>query len=290
MYFRGASEICTATAYLTSGKDDIGRMEIRLLYGNELQWAVYTANEVFENCIRPYARTREEVDQYYRYVQTEYLWQEMSAGRLFLWGAFENGQMCAVSAMQNVGHITMLYVRPYYGRRRVGTQLLNTMCSYAATRLGKARVTVNVMPVSCASYFYHMGFTPIQGSPMSNIYISLERRTWMAAQGYARNDKPMYGNIAYTGPNYGPAYRIMKPEKPKKQKKTDVTYPTKKVSTKLIVGLAAGVLVFSVSVIAGITIHHMVKEGLVTESGYDTGGPDGTEGEFLEGLGAAEEL
>ena len=38
--------------------------------------------------------------------------QEMLAGRLFLWGAFENGQMCGVSAMQNVGHITALYVRP----------------------------------------------------------------------------------------------------------------------------------------------------------------------------------
>lgn len=263
-------------------------MEIRLLYGNELQWAVYTANEVFENCVRPYARTREEVDQYYRYVQTEYLWQEMSAGRLFLWGAFENGQMCAVSAMQNVGHITMLYVKPYYGRRRVGTQLLNTMCTYAATMLGKVRVTVNVMPVSCASYFYHAGFTPIQGSPVSNIYISLERRIWMVPrQGYAGNYNPVYGNAAYTGPNYGPAYRIMTPQKPKKP---EVTYPTKKVSAKVIVGLAAGVLVFSAAVITGITAHHMAKDGLLTETGYEAENSDGTEAEFLEGLGEAEEL
>ena len=115
-------------------------MEIRLLDRSELQWAVYTANEVFDNLVRPYLRSQEEADAYYRLVRMEYLWQEMNAGRLFLWGAFEKGQMCAVSAMQDVGCITMLYVRPQYGRRHIGMQLVNQMCHYAAAFLEVVRV------------------------------------------------------------------------------------------------------------------------------------------------------
>ena len=106
-------------------------MEIRLLYGNELQCAIYTANQVYEVCVRPYAR-QEDAAQYYGYVRLENLWQEMSAGRLYLWGAFENGQMCGVGAMQNVGHITMLYVKPQFARRHVGAELVHLCRVYAA--------------------------------------------------------------------------------------------------------------------------------------------------------------
>ena len=115
-------------------------MEIRLLYGNEIQWAVQTAHEVYEQCVRPYARNAAEVQQYYDYMNLPNLSQEMLAGRLFLWGAFENGQMCGVSAMQNVGHITALYVRPQYFRRRIGSNLVDRMCNFAASRLQCGRV------------------------------------------------------------------------------------------------------------------------------------------------------
>ena len=123
-------------------KEEQIQMEIRLLYGNEIQWAVQTAHEVYEQCVRPYTRNAAEVQQYYDYMNLPNLSQEMLAGRLFLWGAFENGQMCGVSAMQNVGHITALYVRPQYFRRRIGSNLVDRMCNFAASRLQCGRVTV----------------------------------------------------------------------------------------------------------------------------------------------------
>lgn len=127
-------------------KEEQIQMEIRLLYGNEIQWAVQTAHEVYEQCVRPYTRNAAEVQQYYDYMNLPNLSQEMLAGRLFLWGAFENGQMCGVSAMQNVGHITALYVRPQYFRRRIGSNLVDRMCNFAASRLQCGRVTVQVAP------------------------------------------------------------------------------------------------------------------------------------------------
>lgn len=157
-------------------------MEIRLLYGNELQQAVFAAHEVFEAGVRPFIRTQQEADWFYQYVRPEQLWQEMNGRSLFLWGAFENGFLCAVGAIRNSGQITMLYVRPHYVRRRIGLQLVNAMSAYAANVLGRERVTINVTPVSAASYFYHIGFTMIQGSMPGETYIPLERRIWSIPQ------------------------------------------------------------------------------------------------------------
>lgn len=209
-------------------------MDIRLLYENEVQMAVYTVQEIFEMCVRPYIRSPKEAEQFYGYVRPENLWQEMHEGRLIMWGAFDGGRMCAVAAMQSVGHITMLYVRPQYSRRRIGTRMLSYMCEYAANILHKERVTANVMPVVAAPYFYKNGFTLMQNVPWADTFVSLERQT--------------------VG---------MKPQKPK------VTYKAKTVSPKRIVALVTGVLIFSFAVMTGVTVYHMATDGLLTEAEYE---------------------
>ena len=146
-----------------------------------------TAHEVYEQCVRPYARNAAEVQQYYDYMNLPNLSQEMLAGRLFLWGAFENGQMCGVSAMQNVGHITALYVRPQYSGRRIGSNLVDRMCNFAASRLQCGRVTV----AGCAGGgkpFLPHGIYADSGAP-AGMYVPLERRIWSVpmTQGYMGN-------------------------------------------------------------------------------------------------------
>lgn len=273
-------------------------MEIRLLYGNELQCAIYTANQVYEVCVRPYAR-QEDAAQYYGYVRLENLWQEMSAGRLYLWGAFENGQMCGVGAMQNVGHITMLYVKPQFARRHVGTELVNRMCIYAASMLHREHVTICVPPV-VAPYFYHIGFTLIQGSEAGRSYVPLERRIWSVPQtdpvnigygipqiypGNAGYGMPQTypGNAGYGMPQAYPGnmgYGMSAPIP-----KREVTYPTKKVSAKKIIALASAVLLFAFVVITGVTVHHMVNGESAQRIVWD-----GTDEELPEEFGEIEEL
>ena len=58
------------------------------------------AHEIYEQCVRYQIATAEEVGQFYGYVRTEYLWEEMTADRLFVWGVWEEGQLYGVSAMQ----------------------------------------------------------------------------------------------------------------------------------------------------------------------------------------------
>lgn len=256
-------------------------MEIRLLCGNELQWAVNTANEVFERCVRPYVRSNEETAQYYNYVRLEYLWQEMSAGRLLLWGAFENGQMCAVSAMQSVGHVTMLYVRPQYSGRHVAMRLLDEMCGYAASVLGRERVTIHVTPVASASFFYHVGFTTIQGAPLCNGYMPLERRIWSVPQGYQTYANGGYGRAA-AGKAVYPGYTAYG-NATGKQEKPVVTYPVKKLSAKTIVCTVLTVLALALAIVIGTTAHHIAVDGLKTETDYWNENPvDLTPEEFGE--------
>ncbi len=194
-------------------------MDIRLLQEQEIQMAVYTAQQIYEMCVRPYARSQQEVDWFYGYARVENLWQEMHEGRLIMWGAFDGGRMCAVSAMQTAGHITMLYVRPEYAGRKIGTKLLNYMCAYAQGILHKGKVTANIMPTAAAPYFYKQGFEMMQDVPWSDVYLSLERQTaW----------QPMGKEI--------------------------LTYKKKPVSPIVIVALTAGVLAFSFLVIVGVTL------------------------------------
>ena len=247
-------------------KEEQIQMEIRLLYGNEIQWAVQTAHEVYEQCVRPYTRNAAEVQQYYDYMNLPNLSQEMLAGRLFLWGAFENGQMCGVSAMQNVGHITALYVRPQYFRRRIGSNLVDRMCNFAASRLQCGRVTVQAAP-SAANYFYHTGFTLIQGAP-AGMYVPLEGRIWSVpmTQGYM-------GNIGGSGSTsaQGGGVPVAQP----RRTKPEITYPKKKVSARVVLWLTAVTIAFAVAVVTGITVYHITQEGIT--GGYEMPDPVGDE-------------
>lgn len=79
-------------------------MEIRLLNTEELQQASEAALEGFG----------EGGEAYRRYVDPDHLWVEMCKNKLFLWGAFENSVLCAVSAMETDGQITVFAVRQAY--------------------------------------------------------------------------------------------------------------------------------------------------------------------------------
>lgn len=201
-------------------------MEVRLLNGNDIQWAVHTANEVFEYCNRSCVRNQDEIRQHYDYVRPEVLLQEQNAGRLILWGAFENGQMCAVSAMQNVGHITMLYVIPPYQRRGLGNWMLNEMLGFADHVLHLPRVTINVTPVAYATFFYRRGFYRMPGMPFYTPYVSLEH------------------------PLMGASMPAPKPE---------ATYPKKKVPTKTLLLITAVTLLLCFGIGVIVTVLHMIN-------------------------------
>lgn len=152
-------------------------MNIRLLQENEIQRAVNVAHETYRTCLLPLVRMEEEVRQYNNYVNYQNLWSQVQGGTLFLWGLFEKEELCAVSAMRNNGHITMLYVRPAFQRKGYGTTLLSWMRGWAKKYLRLKKVTVNVTPAVQAGYFAHVGFRQIPVAVQQASFLPMEAKT-----------------------------------------------------------------------------------------------------------------
>lgn len=150
-------------------------MEFRILEEQELTNASGLSRFVFDNCLKnrmEFPQTSTYVEDYLKY---ENLLQMCQEEKLFVWGAFENEQLIAVSGMQSDGMITMLYVLPQFAGRGCGTNLLQIMRVYAKENLGLLKVTLNATPAWTAYYFAKQGFSFTNGKqnmrvPFVNMY------------------------------------------------------------------------------------------------------------------------
>jgi len=139
------------------------KMEIKILQTEEVPKAVQLARGVFEYCLRNTINEAQLIESFYTYVREENIRQLMETQKLTIWAAYdEQNNMVAVSGMQSEGHITLLYVMPYYQRRGYGKKLLLTMREYAREKLELAQVTVNAMPAWTADYFTKRRFHPME--------------------------------------------------------------------------------------------------------------------------------
>lgn len=123
-------------------------MEVRMLQSHETMWAVQLMQDIYNQCIRPTVNSEEEVAKFFRYVNPENFQNEMNQGRLTLWGAFDRGCMCGVSALQSDGHVSVLYVRPEYRSLKVDAALSKRMKRYTENVLGIGGVRYPTKKVS----------------------------------------------------------------------------------------------------------------------------------------------
>ena len=139
-------------------------MRIKRLTEEQLPEALSIARGVFDYCLRQQITDLEMVHIFLQYSEPEHVKKMMEEGKLILWGAYEQGNMVAMSGMQNEGHITMLYVLPVYQKRGWGKKLLEEMRTYAYSEYNLSRVTLSAMPAWTADYFTKQHFMPIPTS------------------------------------------------------------------------------------------------------------------------------
>jgi GNAT superfamily N-acetyltransferase len=133
-------------------------MEVRVLTEMEIYQAAELAVSVYNYCLRQSVFPQNLTDTFLQYAEAGHLMRMLQEGKLKLWGIWNGGQLCAMSAMQTEGHITMLYVHPAFQRRGFGRRLLLEMRKYAAESGNLPTVTVNAMPAWTAGYFERQGF------------------------------------------------------------------------------------------------------------------------------------
>ena len=95
-------------------------MRIKRLTEEQLPEALSIARGVFDYCLRQQITDLEMVHIFLQYSEPEHVKKMMEEGKLILWGAYEQGNMVAMSGMQNEGHITLLYVLTVYKKRGWG--------------------------------------------------------------------------------------------------------------------------------------------------------------------------
>lgn len=142
-------------------------MEIKQLTMNEMPQALQIARGVFDYCLRNSIPYPGNIAGFEAYANEGNVRSLMEQGRLLLWGAYEMGQMVAMSGMQSEGHITMLYVLPVYQRHGYGRELLLAMRRYAGSEYNLPTVTLTAMPAWTASYFQRRRFSPMDPAQMT---------------------------------------------------------------------------------------------------------------------------
>lgn len=153
-------------------------METRMLYENEIPAAAETARGIFEHCVKEKIEDPQMIRFTEEYLQTEHLLGMIRQSGLYMWGTFDAGRIIAVGGLQREGHITMLYVFPYYQRHGIARTIASEMKKYARKFLYLKRITVNAMPVEAAGYFETLGYSRmnIKGNG-TNGFVSLSLST-----------------------------------------------------------------------------------------------------------------
>lgn len=148
-------------------------MEIKLLTTEQLPEAAGLARGVFDYCLQNSINNPKMVQAFEQYSHQDYLKHMMEENYLVMWGAYDQGTIVGMSAMQTEGHITMLYVHPMYQRRGIGKKLLEEMRKYAKSVYNLSIVTVNAMPVWTENYFARRKFSRMNVMP-NNDFVSMQ--------------------------------------------------------------------------------------------------------------------
>lgn len=152
-------------------------MKIEMLTVQHIPQVVELARQNFFECIKPFLQDVSMMQAFYEYVNEENLTQLMNQRRLYLWGAYEDGQMVGTAGMQAEGHITLLYVAKPYQRRGIGKALLSTMKKYARPNLHLKRITVSAMPAWSWTFFQRDGFVRMnQANTMTANFVPMEAK------------------------------------------------------------------------------------------------------------------
>ena len=136
------------------------KKEIRQLRADELIEALDLVWTVFSEFEAP-SCSDEGIEEFWSYIDYEYMLHRVGEGMIRFWGAFENGGMVGVCAIRDLSQIVLLYVNGNHHRRKIGSLLLKKAmldCKEIDSHI--SRVTVDASQYALP-FFLAMGFVPI---------------------------------------------------------------------------------------------------------------------------------
>lgn len=102
------------------------------------------------------AYSKEGVEEFRKFIQTEAMKNKISKGEVSLFGAYWEGILAGIMAFNAWGHIHLLFVDARYHRRGIAKKLIESVVRCSVDR-GVQTITVNSSPYGVEAY-RHMGF------------------------------------------------------------------------------------------------------------------------------------
>lgn len=215
--------------------------EIRMLQIEEIPQAVELAQGVFGFDLRQTITDPQMIRFFEEYTAVENLTGMVSQQRLYMWGIFEAAQLCGMSAMQPEGHITMLYVYPYFRKKKYARQLLDMMRRFAKQSLGLERVTACALPAWTATYFIKNGFWQMRMQQSNTTAQTAAADGWTQQAG----DGAAAQQSAGTAQSQTPGFVYVEAKSLR-----DVVYPVRRIPRKAYVAAITLTLLAIIAVIA----------------------------------------
>lgn len=152
-------------------------MFVKSLQGKEILDALHLVWEVFAEEIAP-TYTPQGVAEFQQFIKFENFMPRVTGGEMAVFGAVEGNELCGVSAVQNNGHVALLFVRKKWQRHGAAKMLMSIMERYCVNGFSIIRMTVNAAPNSVEAY-RHMGFSATMPEQVKNgiRYVPMERMT-----------------------------------------------------------------------------------------------------------------
>ncbi|MGN0404692.1 MAG: GNAT family N-acetyltransferase [Bariatricus sp.] len=150
-------------------------MIIKRLENEEILEGLHLVWDVFAADIAP-SYSREGVEEFQRFIKYENFMPKVQSGQLIVFGAREGQELCGVGAVQNDGHIALLFVGKKWQRRGIGRLLFIALQQFCIVAFGMTKMTVNAAP-QAEGFYRRLGFQEVAPEQMKNgiCYLPMER-------------------------------------------------------------------------------------------------------------------
>lgn len=141
-------------------------MDIRILNQEELLPALHMVWNVYEQDVIPKS-TPEAIRAFQDYIKYENISPAIQNGRITMFGAFEDTQLCGTAAIESTGRLSLFFVEKEWQGRGIGRMLFQAAYNHCVQHLGVRQILVYALPESVERY-RHLGFQVAGGDVIEN--------------------------------------------------------------------------------------------------------------------------
>lgn len=149
---------------------------IKQLPSKDVKQAIELVNEVFSEFVAvDYSEEGRITFEAYLKTKLQEISDDLKTGHKKMWAYYQSDEIVGVIAMQNISHISLLFVGKEYQRKGIAKQLFLTALGEVKQSKNSTKITVNSSPYAVEAY-EHLGFIKTNDAQETNgiVYIPME--------------------------------------------------------------------------------------------------------------------